>query len=97
MRGLYNGKAPSVTWGSWHLEGIFRNAKIQINFILAKFFSYGSFYLLPAYGARNLVNLVNFPHCCACGADAVLGLLLASLAMIVSSAGASLGVDHELH
>ena len=22
---------------------------------------------------RNLVNLVNFPHCCACGADAVLG------------------------
>ena len=59
MRGLYNGKAPSVTWGSWHLEGIFRNAKIQINFILAKFFSCGSSYLLPAYGVRNLVNLVN--------------------------------------
>ena len=34
------------------------------------------FILLLAYGARNLVNLVNFLHCCACGADAVLGLPL---------------------
>ena len=41
---------------------------VKISFADAVFFI-----LLLAYGARNLVNLVNLPHCCACGADAVLG------------------------